>query len=160
MQEGLLKYKILFFWLPVNLHISSGFPFFYCLQLSLWKKWQSNIVYKISVDVKLLCTCSHVFKHIYEMLQIEDFYLLKGGGQKNDNRRDHWHYHPVLFEKLKELFVYIITYLCSHGSWVDSGNRNAGGGEWKNGTGNGIGKQGLLVRFCSWPILFISWYQV
>lgn len=66
-------------------------------------------------------------------------------------------YHPVLFEKLKELFMYIITYLCTHGLWVDNRNGNEGGKNGKKWNGNEIGKKGSLSSFAWWPV--ILWYQ-
>lgn len=37
----------------------------------------------------------------------------------------------VIWEIKRELFMYIITYLCTHGLWVDSRNGNEGKKEWK-----------------------------
>lgn len=55
----------------------------------------------------------------------------------------------VIWEIKRELFMYIITYLCTHGLWVDSRNGNEGKKEWKKKwNGNEIGKKGHIVKFC------------
>lgn len=66
------------------------------------------------------------------MLQI-NFYLLRKGEQKMIIDMTIGISPCIIWEIKREVFRYIITYLCTYGLWVDSGNKNAGGENGKTG---------------------------